>query len=120
MEERMTRFTLFAAAVALAAPAAALAHHGWSSYDETKPITVTGKLQSVSWTNPHGSASMRWQGKQWHVVLAPVSRMEARGLAAAMIDKGQTVTLVGYARKDGTAEMRIERVKAGDKTVELR
>ncbi|HVJ02431.1 MAG TPA: DUF6152 family protein [Sphingomonas sp.] len=116
----MTRITLFAAAVALSLPAAALAHHGWSSYDETRPLTVSGKLQGVSWANPHGSASVRWQGKQWHVVLAPVARMEARGLSADMINKGQTVTLVGYARKDGTAEMRIERITAGGKTVELR
>lgn len=116
----MSRTSLFAAALVLALPGAALAHHGWSSYDESKPLTLTGTLQSVSWGNPHGSASMRWQGKQWHVVLAPVSRMEARGLSAAMIDKGQTVTLTGYARKDGTAEMRIERIKVGDKTVELR
>lgn len=116
----MSRTTLFAAALAVTIPAAALAHHGWSSYDEAKPLTVTGTLQKVAWSNPHGSAEMRWQGKQWHVVLAPVARMEARGLTAAMIDKGQRVTLVGYARKDGTAEMRIERVKAGGKTIELR
>jgi hypothetical protein len=116
----MSRITLFAAALAVTVPTAVLAHHGWSSYDEAKPITVTGTLQKLSWSNPHGSAEMRWQGKQWHVVLAPVARMEARGLTAAMIDKGQTVTLVGYARKDGTAEMRIERVKAGGKTIELR
>ncbi|MCX8474697.1 MAG: DUF6152 family protein [Sphingomonas sp.] len=116
----MARITLFAAALAVSVPAAALAHHGWSSYDETKPLTVTGALQNVAWSNPHGSASTQWQGKQWHVVLAPVARMEARGLTAAMIDKGQKVTLTGYARKDGTAEMRIERIKVGDKTVELR
>jgi hypothetical protein len=116
----MSRTTFFAAALMVALPSAALAHHGWSSYDESKPLTLTGALQNVSWSNPHGSATMRWQGKQWNVVLAPVSRMEARGLTSAMIDKGQTVTLVGYARKDGTAEMRIERVKVDDKTVELR
>lgn len=116
----MSRTMFFAAALMVALPGAALAHHGWSSYDESKPLTLTGTLQNVSWSNPHGSATMRWQGKQWNVVLAPVSRMEARGLTSAMIDKGQTVTLVGYARKDGTAEMRIERVKVGDKTVELR
>jgi hypothetical protein len=120
MEVAMARITLFAAALAVSIPAAAVAHHGWSSYDESKPLTVTGTLQNVAWSNPHGSATMRWQGKQWNVVLAPVARMEARGLTSAMIDKGQTVTLTGYARKDGTAEMRIERVKAGGKTVELR
>lgn len=116
----MTRMALFAAILAISAPAVALAHHGWSSYDESKPLTVTGTLQDVAWSNPHGSATMRWQGKQWHVVLAPVARMEARGLAAAMINKGQKVTLTGYARKDGSPEMRIERITAGDKTVELR
>jgi hypothetical protein len=46
--------------------------------------------------------------------------MEARGLTEDMVSKGQTVTLVGYPRNDGTREMRIERVIVGDKTVELR
>ena len=46
--------------------------------------------------------------------------MEARGLTPAMIAPGKPVTLVGYPRLDGTAEMRIERITAGGKTVELR
>ena len=111
------RHLAFACAVA-AAPVAA--HHGWSSYDEAKPITVTGTFKTVSWANPHGSATMVWQKKNWAIILAPTARMEARGLTEAMIAPGQKVTLVGYARRDGTAEMRIERVTAAGKTVELR
>jgi hypothetical protein len=115
------RIASFAAAALIAAiPAAAYAHHGWSSYDESKPITLTGPLHEVSWSNPHATAKMMWQGKHWDVVLAPVSRMEARGLTKAEIDKNQPITITGYARKDGTAEMRLERVKVGDKTVEFR
>lgn len=115
----MRRIALFAAAaVAISAPA--LAHHGWSSYDETKPITLTGSLTSVTWANPHGTATTRWQGKQWDVILAPVSRMTARGLTEAEITPGQRISITGYARRDGAAEMRIERVMVGDKTVELR
>ena len=115
------RIASFAAAALIAAiPAVAYAHHGWSSYDESKPITLTGPLQQVSWSNPHATARIAWQGKPWDVVLAPVSRMEARGLTAGEIDKGQRVTITGYARKDGTAEMRLERLKVGDKTVEFR
>lgn len=102
----------------VAAPVAA--HHGWSSYDEAKPITLSGSLTRVSWTNPHGTAAMRWQGKEWAVVLAPTQRMDARGLTEAMIAPGQRITLTGYARRDGTPEMRIERVMAQGKTVELR
>ena len=112
--------TLAAGLAAALLSTAAPAHHGWSSYDETKPVTVTAPLQGVAWANPHGSAQVRWQNKDWHVVLAPVARMEARGLTPAMIDKGQKVTLTGYARRDGTPEMRIERIAAAGKTIELR
>ena len=106
------------ALIALAAPASA--HHGWSSYDATKVLTVKAPLTAVSWGNPHGTAKVRWQGRNWDVVLAPTARMEARGLTQAMLGPGQTVTLVGYPRSDGTTEMRIERVIVGNKTVELR
>ncbi len=37
-----------------------------------------------------------------------------------MIAPGKAITIVGYPRRDGTAEMRIERITAGGKTVELR
>ena len=115
------RTTLVAAALALltiGAPAGA--HHGWSSYDASKTIEITAALSEVRWGNPHGSAKAAYQGKTWDVVLAPVARMEARGLSEAMLAPGRKVTLVGYPRSDGTAEMRIERIVAGGKTVELR
>lgn len=117
----MTKIHLatFAAALALA-PAAAFAHHGWSSYDAEKVARLTGPLATVTWGNPHGTATMNWRGKSWDVILAPVSRMEARGLTRDMIAPGKRVTIVGYPRSDGTAEMRIERVIVDGKTVELR
>lgn len=103
-----------------AVPAAALAHHGWSSYNEADPVTLTGPLTSVSWGNPHGTATMNWQGEEWDVILAPVSRMTARGLALKDIDNRQRITLTGYVRRDGTPEMRVERIRVNDKVVELR
>ncbi len=114
----MKQILSLAALALIAAPAAA--HHGWSSYDAAKVLRVTAPLTNVSWSNPHGTAKVRWQGKTWDVILAPVARMEARGLTQAMVGPRQRVTLVGYPRSDGPAEMRIERVIAGDKTVELR
>lgn len=113
------RTTLLAAALMLA-PVAALAHHGWSSYDAAKTIKVTAPLTDVKWGNPHGTAKVKYDGKTWDVVLAPVARMEARGLTEAMLTAGKPVTLEGYPRTDGATEMRIERVIADGKTVELR
>ena len=115
------RFLMLIAAVALAATALPVAaHHGWSSYDESKPVTLNGSFAELSWGNPHGAAKMRWKGKLWDVILAPTSRMEARGLSRAEVEPGKRIRLTGYVRRDGTAEMRVERVMIGDKTVELR
>ena len=108
------------ALAALTIPAAALAHHGWSSYDATKATRLTGPFKTIAWGNPHGSATMTWQGRTWDVILAPVSRMEARGLTRAMVAPGARVTITGYPRSDGTPEMRIERIVADGRTVELR
>lgn len=115
----MFRKALVAAAI-LVIPVAAGAHHGWTSYDEKKVIKIRTSLSNVKWGNPHGSASIRYKNATWHVVLAPVSRMEARGLTREMVGPNKQVILEGYPRRDGTREMRIERVTAGGKTVELR
>jgi Family of unknown function (DUF6152) len=31
----------------------AFAHHGWSSFDETAPLYLEGKIKTVKWQNPH-------------------------------------------------------------------
>ncbi len=31
----------------------AWAHHGWSSFDQTRPIYLEGKATQVAWRNPH-------------------------------------------------------------------
>jgi hypothetical protein len=31
----------------------ALAHHGWSSFDQDRPIYLEGKAADVQWRNPH-------------------------------------------------------------------
>ncbi len=117
----MRKHLVAAAALAIAlAPGGAFAHHGWSSYDASRTARLVGSLTSVTWSNPHGTATMNWDGRRWDVILAPISRMQARGLSEAMIAPGQRIRLVGYPRRDGTAEMRIERVFVGDKKVELR
>ncbi|MBW0168904.1 MAG: hypothetical protein KXJ61_01630 [Hydrogenophaga sp.] len=32
---------------------AALAHHGWSSFDQERPIYLEGRAVEVKWRNPH-------------------------------------------------------------------
>ncbi|TWO69955.1 hypothetical protein FN976_16540 [Caenimonas sedimenti] len=37
----------------LALPLLARAHHGWSSFDQDRPIYLEGKAAAVKWRNPH-------------------------------------------------------------------
>jgi hypothetical protein len=106
--------------LAMAAPAAVLAHHGWGSYDASKPITVEGPIQTTSYTNPHASITVKAQDKTWTVTLAPVSRMQNRGAPAALVAVGRIVKAEGYASKVEPAEMRAERITVEGKTVEMR
>jgi hypothetical protein len=113
----MMRKMIVAAALA-ALPA--MAHHGWSEYDSSKPLTLTGKVVASGYEHPHGHIWLEAPGKTWLVILAPPSRMESRGLPPADIANGKTVTVVGYANREKPEEMRAERITAGGKTVELR
>ena len=110
------------AAVLLAlASLPAIAHHGWSTYDQTKPLTVTGKVVESHYENPHATIRVDAQGKRWFAVLAPVSRMESRGATQEKVAVGKQVTLVGYQSKEKADEMRVERITVdGGQTVELR
>lgn len=105
---------------ALASGGAALAHHGWGGYDAGKLLTVTSRIQSSAWENPHVTVVVSHQGRNWEAVLAPPFRMNARGLDPDMIKPGTTVTLEGYPSTREEAEMRAERIAVGGKTYELR
>jgi hypothetical protein len=104
----------------MAVPLAAAAHHGWSEYEVTKPTKLTGIIESASYEHPHGSIVLKTPDKTWLAVLAPPTRMEARGLPKEMLEAGTTVTVEGYAHKTKPDEMRAERIAIAGKTVDLR
>ena len=114
MNRRMTL-----AAVALL-PAMALAHHGWSEYDSSKLLKLSGKIVEAGYEHPHGYIRLDVPGKTWMCVLAPPSRMENRGLAKDQLKPGSEATVEGYANRAKPEEMRAERITVGSKTVELR
>lgn len=45
-----------------AVPLAALAHHGWSSFDQDRPVYLEGRIKSVRWANPHAEAVLLVDG----------------------------------------------------------
>lgn len=49
---------LFIAGSASTALPFAWAHHGWSSFDQTKPLWLEGKAGKVAWRNPHAEMDL--------------------------------------------------------------
>jgi hypothetical protein len=107
-------------AIGLASATIALAHHGWSGYDATKPLTVTGTIKVAGYEHPHGFVRLAAADKEWVVTLAPPSRMENRGLPAATLKAGVTATVMGYPSRTDPDEMRAEWISINGKTTQLR
>lgn len=49
----MQRRTVMSLALAPALLPLARAHHGWSSFDQDRPLYLQGRVLSVRWQNPH-------------------------------------------------------------------
>jgi hypothetical protein len=124
MDHPMTRPWMRSVALAVtlavtgAAPAAA--HHGWSGYDSSQVLEVTGTIAEAGYEHPHGFVKIQAPGKTWLVTLAPPSRMERRGLERTALAPGTKVTVVGYPSRTDPQEMRAERITLNGQTTELR
>ncbi len=115
----MTRSVFFSAAFALLT-SAALAHHGWGSYDANKPVTVIGPIVTSKFENPHATITVGASDKVWTVTLAPTSRMNNRGATEKVVAVGQNISAYGYPSTVEKDEMRAERITVNGKTYEMR
>jgi hypothetical protein len=95
-------------------------HHGWAHYDQNTVLDYTGTIQQATYENPHAMAKVTDKNKTWTVVLAPVSRLQDRGVTADMLKKGTSVRVVGYPHREIKDEMRAERIYINGNKYELR
>lgn len=98
----------------------AFAHHGWSSYNASKTITIKAPVVELQWAQPHSMLWVMHDGKKVEIYLAPISRMVDRGLTRDMLPVGKEVTLDAYLSNNDATEYRAERITVDGKTVELR
>ena len=114
------KFAWIIPALMLAGAWSAHALHGWSEYHGDKPLKVAGAIKEAGYEHPHGHVHLQAADKTWLVILAPPSRMAARGLPQSDLKPGTKAEVVGYAHRSKPEEMRAERISINGKTVELR
>jgi len=100
-------WTLLAAMTLLAIPLAA--HHSFGlEYDATKPITLTGVVTKVEWTNPHSYLLIDVKGDKGNVAnwkfegYGPGVLYRTGWKRDVSIKPGDTVTVSGWRARDGT------------------
>ncbi len=116
------KLTALIAAFALLLPLTVtlVAHHGWGEYDSRKPLTLTGTIREAGYENPHAFVELDVDGAMWHAVLAPPSRMQARGVLRDQLTPGARVTVIGFPHKSRTTEMKTEQIRIGEKITNIR
>src|SRR5213593_1680871 len=104
--------TAVLAAALLAASIPAAAHHSFQGeYDQSKPLTLVGKLTKVVLENPHGWIYLdakNSQGKvvNWALEIPGPNVVNRNGfdrsIYQAMVESGEEVTVTAYASRDGS------------------
>lgn len=51
-------FMIAAAVMPMAAHRQAHAHHGWSSFDQSRPLYLEGRVAKAAWRNPHAELQL--------------------------------------------------------------
>ena len=102
------RGLLFAtAAFAFATAAPTFAHHSFGvEYDANKPITLTGVVTQVEWTNPHCFIYIDVKDKDgkvtnWKMEGFPPSVLSRNGWRRDTLKIGDTITMTGWQSRVG-------------------
>ena len=86
----------------------ALSHHSFAAeYDGSQPVSVTGTVTRLDWTNPHIWFFVDVEGENgemvnWGFSAAPPGVLMRRGIMRDVIQIGDVVRVEGFRARDGS------------------
>jgi hypothetical protein len=102
-----TRLLLALSGILLIAPHA-LAHHSFGAeYDSAKPITLSGVVTKIDWSNPHVYIYLAVKGDDgqlvnWALEGHPPNTLRRTGWTRNALKENDTITVTGWMSKDGS------------------
>ena len=86
----------------------ALAHHSFAMFDQTREVTLKGKVVDFQWTNPHAFIHIEVpaaDGKgmeTWEIELNSPNNLKRQGWSSTAIKSGDQITLMANPLRDTT------------------
>jgi hypothetical protein len=123
MNRRKNAGFLSASALALglmATAAPAFAHHSFAAeFDAKKPVTLTGTVTKLEWTNPHARFHVSVKDESgaatvWDFELGSPNGLMRHGWTRNSLKAGDEVTVMGYPAKDGSKLVNARSVTLSD------
>jgi hypothetical protein len=117
-----TAKVLVLAAAASLAAGTAVAHHSFAAvYDALKPVTLTGVVTGIEWTNPHAHFFVDVKNAQgdvenWDFELSSPNGLMRQGWTRKSLSAGDTVTVDGFLARDGSRRVNTRTVTRADGT----
>jgi hypothetical protein len=96
----------------------ALAHHPFDAeYDRSKPVQLTGTVESFEWANPHASIKVKGRDTRrgtegdWSVELGSPDELSRARWAQDTLKTGDKVTVRGWLARDGSMRVNARAVQ---------
>lgn len=110
---------LFTFIASLGMSHSALAHHGRANYDDTKVFTLMGTVSSFQFLNPHAQLFLdvkdnKGKIEQWIGEGTSPNMLIREGWNRKTIKPGDQITVTGHAARNGTNNLRIEKIVLPD------
>jgi hypothetical protein len=108
-----------ATAAALAASAAAHAHHGFGQFDRSKPLDLTGVITGIDFVNPHSYLHFETKNAVGETIamrceMRAATLLRRSGWSQEMFVVGAPVTIQGFGHRTDPGACYVEDIAIGD------